>query len=126
MIFVLNEFSQIANIESKLTTYWHKRGNKMSGVSTISREVRDCFHSDFPRMMSLLKGLFVDLGVHSAECVVCGRLSGIFLLRHIGSLLCVLTNPSFHQYFFTYHVFQSSGMSAWLLSDANRSILRDV
>ena len=27
--FVLNEFSQIGNIESKLTTYWHKRGEQL-------------------------------------------------------------------------------------------------
>ena len=27
--FVLNEFSQIANTESKLTTYWNKRGEQL-------------------------------------------------------------------------------------------------
>ena len=27
--FVLNEFSQIANIELTLTTYWHKRGEQL-------------------------------------------------------------------------------------------------
>ena len=26
---VLNEFSQIVNIESKLTTYWHKSGEQL-------------------------------------------------------------------------------------------------
>ena len=29
MSFVLNEFSQIANIESHLTTYWYKRGEQL-------------------------------------------------------------------------------------------------
>ena len=29
MSFVLNEFSQIANIEPKLPTYWHKRGDQL-------------------------------------------------------------------------------------------------
>ena len=29
MSFVLNEFSQIANIDPKLTTYWHKRGEQL-------------------------------------------------------------------------------------------------
>ena len=33
MSFVLNEFSQIANIEPKLTTYWHNL--EMSNVPTI-------------------------------------------------------------------------------------------
>ena len=46
--FVLNEFYQIANVEPKLTTYYHKRVNnlEMSGVSTISHEERllpQCF-----------------------------------------------------------------------------------
>ena len=27
--FVLDEFSQIANIEPKLTTYWHKKVNNL-------------------------------------------------------------------------------------------------
>ena len=27
--FVLNEFSQITNIEPKVTTYWHKRGEQL-------------------------------------------------------------------------------------------------
>ena len=27
--FVLNKFSKIANIEPKLTTYWHKRGEQL-------------------------------------------------------------------------------------------------
>ena len=27
--FVLKEFSQIANIEPKLTTYWHKRAEQL-------------------------------------------------------------------------------------------------
>ena len=40
--FVLYKFSQIANIEPKLTTYWHKRANnlEMSSVSTISHKER--------------------------------------------------------------------------------------
>ena len=32
MSFVLNEFSQITNVEPKLTTYWHERVNR-SGMS---------------------------------------------------------------------------------------------
>ena len=27
--FVLSKFSQIVNIETKLTTYWHKRGEQL-------------------------------------------------------------------------------------------------
>ena len=40
--FVLNEFSQIANIEPRLTTYGTKGVNnlEMRSVSTISHEVR--------------------------------------------------------------------------------------
>ena len=44
--FVPNEFSQIVNIEPKVTTYCHKRGEqlKMSSISTISHEERfQCF-----------------------------------------------------------------------------------
>ena len=52
--FVLNKFSQIATIEPKLTTYWHKRGEQVRNEytthylysSTISHEVRllpQCF-----------------------------------------------------------------------------------
>ena len=41
------------DVESKLTTYWHKRGE--SSVSTISHEERHCFHSAFPRIMSLCR-----------------------------------------------------------------------
>ena len=42
MSFVLNEFSQTANIECKLTTYGTKGVNnlEMSSVSTISHEER--------------------------------------------------------------------------------------
>ena len=61
--FVVNDFSQIANIEPKLTTYWHKTGEQtdleMSSVSTISHEERRSFHSAFPRIKSLLKGLYI-------------------------------------------------------------------
>ena len=50
--FDFNEFSQIANIESKLTTYWHKGVNNLellSSVSTISHEGRllpQCFSAN--------------------------------------------------------------------------------
>ena len=48
MSLVLNEFSQIANIEPKLTTYWNKGVNnlEMSSVSMMSHEERQltqCF-----------------------------------------------------------------------------------
>ena len=33
--FVLNEFSQIANIEPKLNTYWHKRGEQLTNEHCI-------------------------------------------------------------------------------------------
>ena len=33
--FVLNEFSQIANIEPKLTTYWHKRGEQLRKLCLV-------------------------------------------------------------------------------------------
>ena len=33
--FVLNEFSQRANIEPKLTTYWHKRGEQLRNEQCI-------------------------------------------------------------------------------------------
>ena len=28
-VFILNEFSQIANIEAELTKYWHERGAQL-------------------------------------------------------------------------------------------------
>ena len=33
--FVLKEFSQIANIEPKLTTYWHKRGEQLGKLCLV-------------------------------------------------------------------------------------------
>ena len=56
-----SEFSQIVSIEPKLTTYWHNRVKdlKMSSVSmvlNVSHEER-LFHSAFPQILSLLKGL---------------------------------------------------------------------
>ena len=50
MSFILSEFSQIANIEPKLTTYWHKRGEELSSVSTISHKVKvlpQCFSVNY-------------------------------------------------------------------------------
>ena len=52
MSFVLNKFSQIADIKPKPTTYiWHKRVNnlEMSSVPMISHEVRlllQCFFAN--------------------------------------------------------------------------------
>ena len=51
MSVVLSEFSQIANTESKLTTYGHRRGGQLRNelsVSTIILEERllpQCFES---------------------------------------------------------------------------------
>ena len=36
--FVLNKFSQIANIESKLTTHWHKRGEQLRQSKRVMLE----------------------------------------------------------------------------------------
>ena len=60
----VNESPQIATIEPKLTTYWHKRGEQLRNEECIFDKSR---RETFPQMTSLLKGSIPIEGLHDSH-----------------------------------------------------------